>query len=62
MFNSNNNTAIKHHIRSLSGVSICNNPGSYLGIPFMVGKSKYRAFGALKDRVGTMYIIEKIIF
>lgn len=51
MFSSNISEYMKNQIRDLAGVNVCHNPGTYLGLPSVVGKSKTKTFGSLKDRI-----------
>lgn len=51
LFSSKTSENIKHQIQEIARMSICYNPGSYLGLPSIVGKAKCNTFGSLKDKV-----------
>lgn len=48
-FNSNTCETIKNQIKEITGVTICHYPGTYLGLPSVIGKLKCKTFGSLKD-------------
>ncbi|XP_075652255.1 uncharacterized protein LOC142622622 [Castanea sativa] len=50
-FNSNTNAERRETIRNMLGVKEVDRFESYLGLPMLIGRSKYQAFSFLKDRV-----------
>ncbi|XP_042972725.1 uncharacterized protein LOC122304517 [Carya illinoinensis] len=50
-FSSNTSITTRLIIKNEAGVSICGNYEKYLGLPAMVGRSKFNTFRVLKERV-----------
>ena len=50
-FNNNNQEGQKVEIVSMLGVKVVDRFESYLGLPTLVGRTKYQTFSYLKDRV-----------
>ena len=51
MFSSNVNDELKRKIVDGLGVIVAENPGTYLGIPSLWGKTKVKAMAFLKEKV-----------
>ncbi|KAL4283817.1 hypothetical protein GQ457_16G018200 [Hibiscus cannabinus] len=43
--------AYRHDVHDLLGVREVDDPGIYLGVPLLIGKNKYYAFGRYRDKV-----------
>ncbi|XP_042951227.1 uncharacterized protein LOC122283931 [Carya illinoinensis] len=50
-FSSNTPMAVRRQIQEVAGVAVCGNFEKYLGLPSIVGRSRYNAFKHLKERV-----------
>lgn len=50
-FSKNTSRDIKAQIVKESGARLSGDSEKYLGLPSMVGKSKYKTFGGIKERV-----------
>lgn len=51
LFSINTSNKTKKEVQEVVGVTLCHNPGTYLGLPLVIGKSKNKNFGLLKDRI-----------
>lgn len=51
LFNTNTRENIKNQIKKATRVTICQNLDTYLGLPLVVGQSKYKTFSSLKERI-----------
>lgn len=50
-FSSNAAMNVRRQILQEAGITVCGNYEKYLGLPTIVGKSKYNTFKLLKDKV-----------
>ncbi|XP_042950197.1 uncharacterized protein LOC122282305 [Carya illinoinensis] len=50
-FSSNTPTAVRRQIQREAGVPVCGNYEKYLGLPAMIGRSRYNTFREVKERV-----------
>ncbi|XP_042944602.1 uncharacterized protein LOC122278481 [Carya illinoinensis] len=51
LFSSNTSELVQEEIISEAGEIVCGDYGKYLGLPTMIGRSKYETFRSIKERV-----------
>lgn len=50
-FSSNTNQHLRDDILDTAGVAAACDQCNYLGLPSLIGKSKYQSYGSLKDKI-----------